>query len=106
MKKNIILLVLFLLLSAASLTAQVRIGDTNAPNSNAVLDLNANTDTPNPINQGFVLPRVQLTSANLPAPLSAWFPGLLVYNTATGTGVTPGIYYCDGEKWVRLYDGQ
>src|SRR5690606_9320337 len=43
------------------------------------------------------------------APLTAHVEGMTIYNTATaGTGataVTPGYYYNDGAKWVRIATG-
>jgi hypothetical protein len=101
MKKIFFLMLMLLMLSAASMNAQVRIGGTTDPNPSAVLDLNA-TDAANNGNLGLALPRVQLTSTNEPAPLAAFVNGMTVYNTRTINDVTPGTYYCDGNRWNKV----
>jgi len=72
---------------------------TSAPNSNANLEL-AST------NKGFLPNRVMLTAINIAAPLTAHVEGMVVYNTNTAgippNNVSPGLYYNDGTKWVRL----
>ncbi len=79
---------------------QVGIGTTN-PNTDALLDVDASTTL-----GGLLLPRVTLSATNNFAPLTAHVAGMTVYNTATaGTApdnVTPGYYYNDGAKWVRI----
>jgi hypothetical protein len=89
------------LLSAASVKAQVRIGGLSNPNPSAVLDLNA-TDATNNGALGLALPRVELTSTTSYAPLKAHVAGMTVYNTKLTGDVTPGTYYNDGSKWVRI----
>lgn len=72
---------------------------TPTPNSNANLELAAT-------NKGFLPNRVMLTAINIAAPLSAHIEGMVVYNTNTAgvapNNVSPGLYYNDGTKWVRL----
>mgnify|MGYP006151389397 FL=1 len=64
---------------------------------NAILDLSGTT------NRGFLLPRLALTGTANSAPLSGTITsGMLVYNTATAGDVTPGVYYADGTRWVRV----
>jgi hypothetical protein len=66
------------------------------------LDLNA-TDATDDGHLGLALPRVALTSTENPNPLAGHVKGMIVYNTATVVGVvTPGTYYNDGSKWVRI----
>ena len=76
-------------------------GGSNAANANAILELESN-------NKGLLLPRIALTALNAASPLTAHVAGITVYNTATaGSGsnaVTPGYYYNDGTKWVKLMD--
>ena len=70
---------------------QVGIGTTSP---NAALDITATND-------GLLLPRIALnntTTATVTTPTVSE----LVYNTATAGDVTPGFYYWDGTKWVRL----
>ena len=94
MKKEL-LLVAFL--GAALVTnAQVKVGDNPTTiNSNSVLEIEST-------NKGMLLPRVELTGTTSFAPLTAHVAGMTVYNTATATDVTPGYYYNDGAKWVKL----
>ena len=105
MKKVLFLLLFLLVLGAASISAQVRIGGDGEPNDAAVLDLNANNDaTPAENKGGLALPRVELASTtallNGATPLS----GTLVYNTnadVTG-GVGIGVYIWTGTSWVAV----
>jgi hypothetical protein len=103
MKRVFFLMLTLIVLSAASMNAQVRIGGTADPNTSAMLDLNA-TDGTNNGTLGLSLPRVTLSSTTNYAPLKAHVAGMLVYNTATAGDVTPGTYYNDGYKWLRLDD--
>lgn len=90
---------LFIICLCANVNAQQGFG-TSSPNPNAAIDISsANAD------KGLLLPRVALVSTNSVSPLAAFVSGMVVYNTAT-TGsipnnVTPGLYYCDGSKWIR-----
>jgi hypothetical protein len=76
-------------------------GSSALPNSNAILELES-------ANKGLLLPRVALTARNLSSPLSGHTAGMLVYNTANGGSgadtVSPGYYYNNGSKWIRLAD--
>ncbi len=109
--KKIVLFYGFLLMllnPILSQTGNVGIG-TATPDGTSKLDISA-TD------KGMLIPRVALTAANAATPItkadgSAASTGdlatpLLVYNTATaGSGVnkvTPGFYYWNGSKWVRI----
>lgn len=73
-------------------TAQIGIGTTTPA---AALDVTATTD-------GLLIPRVALTITTAATPLTAPTTSEMVYNTATVADVTPGYYYWDGSKWVRL----
>ncbi len=77
--------------------AQVKIGGSNTGvvNPNAVLELES-------ANRGFLLPRLALVSTNNPFPLSSFTAGILVYDTATAGDITPGLYYSDGMKWIKV----
>jgi hypothetical protein len=103
-KKTFFWMLMLLVLSAASVNAQVRIGGLDDPNESAVLDLNA-TNAANDGKLGLALPRVELTSTTDFAPLKAHIVGMTVYNTKTVSDVTPGTYYNDGDKWVRIGSG-
>ena len=100
MKKIFLTIVMaFACICFTNLKAQVTIGSNSTPDANAVLDLISSGS------KGLLLPRLALSATNLASPLSAHTAGMTVYNTATTSGsygVTPGLYYNDGTKWVRL----
>ncbi len=102
MKKRVVhIVVKLVLLTAATsycpqLLAQLKVG--NNPtiiNPNAALEIESTT-------KGLLLPRLALTATTNFAPQSSFVQGMFVFNTATTGDVTPGIYYCDGTKWVRV----
>jgi uncharacterized protein (TIGR02145 family) len=103
-KKTVLLVLAFIMMSAASVNAQVRIGGLDDPNPSAILDLNA-TNATSDGKLGLALPRVALTSTNSYYPLQAHVKGMIVYNTATADDVIPGTYYNDGSKWIHLESG-
>lgn len=113
--KKIFLTLIFILaaISFSHLRAQVTIGSNSEPNAGAVLDLISGA------NKGMLMPRVALTSTRVYGPVISTdgtvntdpnvkhTAGMTVYNTATnnadvGYEVSPGYYYNDGTKWVRL----
>ena len=80
---------------ATTAFAQVGIGTTN-PNASAELDIVS-------ANRGLLLPRVSLSNTTLSTPLAAHVAGMTVYNIAPAVNdVSPGLYYNDGAKWIRL----
>ena len=99
MKKVLFFVLLLMILGAASVNAQVRIGGDGAPHTAAVLDLNASDATDNG-NLGLALPRVNLTAET--DKLNGTDPkdGTLVYNTNNSFGL--GLYYWVTDKWVKL----
>jgi len=91
MKK--ILLTAALALYGLNAASQSKIGNNSGTvNSNAVLELES-------ANQGFLQPRVALSSTTSPSPLAAHVAGMGVYNTATTNDVRPGTYINDGTRW-------
>lgn len=79
--------------------SQVKIGtNPTIVNPNAILEIESN-------NKGLLLPRLALTATTNPYPLTAFVEGMLVYDTATTADITPGLYYCDGTKWIRVNNG-
>ncbi len=101
--KTAIIISAFFILSVSSFGQGVALNSTGAPAAaSSVLDLN----TGNSGNKGFLPEQVALTASNVAGPVTSPATGLLVYNTATaGTtpnNVTPGYYYWDGAKWVRI----
>jgi hypothetical protein len=73
--KSAVLISAILFLGIATVNAQVKIGSTGSPNSNAVLELDGGT------NKGLLLPR--LSNTQLTA-LTTAPDGLIVYNTTDG----------------------
>ncbi|OXA93363.1 hypothetical protein B0A62_14065, partial [Flavobacterium hydatis] len=84
-----------LLLFSTASYSQVGIGTLN-PEQSSQLDVTAT-------NKGMLVPRIKLTQTGLQAPvLGTAAVSLLVYNTQTINDVTPGFYYWNGVKWVRI----
>ena len=102
MKKVLFWMLFLMILGAASVKAQVRIGGNTAPNAAAALDLNAAEGTTG--TKGLALPRVTLSSntATLDGT-TANINGMLVYNT--GGSLSTGVYYWNGANWNRVDDG-
>jgi hypothetical protein len=102
MKKNLLFMLILIVLSSASVSAQVRIGDSSEPTKGAVLDLNATT-----YKGGLLLPQVNLTTLTALSDLTVTpdeqgdLKGLLVYNINITTGV--GIYVWNGSKWEAIW---
>lgn len=77
------------------LKAQMKIGDNaRTLNPDAILEMESSS-------RGFLLPRVSLRSTTMPDPLRAFTAGMMVYNIASINNVSPGIYVCDGTKWIK-----
>jgi hypothetical protein len=93
-KMRLLITASVLMLAGFSSNAQIGIGTTNPQGA---LDITSTTD-------GLLVPRVALaltTTATVTTPTESE----LVYNTATAGDVTPGYYYWDSAKWVRLAVG-
>jgi len=79
-----------------SVFAQVKIGNNpRSINKDAVVEMEST-------NKGMLLPRLTLSSTANATPLSSFVEGMFVFNTATANDVTPGMYYSDGAKWIRV----
>jgi hypothetical protein len=102
MKRKITTLLLIIGI-AQTLYAQTGV-NTRTVDPNAALEVSSNT------NKGLLLPRVALTGTSNIINLSPFTgtiaAGMIVYNTATAgsvpNDVSPGFYYNDGTKWVRI----
>ena len=121
LKKISVALLLFFL-GKSTLSAQVTIGDSSAPNTGALLDLKQNTNLGVNSSLGMSMPRVHIKSSNRLSPMLDDFPtyasdanvksaqdkihtGLLVYNTnqcLLGGGSDEGLMVWDGSEWVSL----
>lgn len=98
MKRVYLLVGAMMLILTNSQAQNVGINSTGAlPNASAGLDVDFN-------NKGVLIPRVNLTAVNNPAPITSPAISLLVYNTnATITGgCGAGYYYWNGSQWVCL----
>lgn len=102
--KQVLIIILFTGIFAESLSAQVMIGSTDAPDKAKLLQL---ADGPG----GLGLPRVQLVSLTTLQPFIAGTPnaddakahtGLMVYNLTTTGDFKQGIYVWDGAKWTDV----
>lgn len=88
-------LIISLVLTNLISSAQVGIG-TNSPIGSAKLEISAS-------DKGVLIPRVALTALNAQSPIvGTMAASLLVYNTSSGNGITPGFYYWSGSAWLRL----
>jgi hypothetical protein len=104
-KKTVLLALTFIMMSVASVNAQVIIGGDGIedPHAGAILDLS-------PLGAkklGLLLPRVELSDLNMLYPMfeggydpaeNAKHTGLTVYNTAE----CPGVYLWTGTAWIKL----
>lgn len=97
--KKLLFCILFFLHQVSTL-AQLKVGE-----NPGMLDENAEFEVES-LNKGLLLPRLALQATNLSSPLSAYVAGIIVYNTqSSGSGefgVTPGMYYSDGTKWIKI----
>ncbi|GHT39451.1 hypothetical protein FACS189437_02840 [Bacteroidia bacterium] len=78
-----------MVLSAASVNAQVRIGGTDSPHDSAVLDLNPNTGN---ATGGLALPRVELIDSTQWLNGTGPQPGTVVYNQKSSAKLAEGAY--------------
>jgi hypothetical protein len=77
-------------------SAQFKVGDnTRSLNADAMLEIESGS-------KGLLLPRLALRSTTQTEPLRSFTSGMLVYNTATLNDVTPGLYICDGSRWIKV----
>lgn len=94
---------LFLFLTVCLSNAQVGIGTTSPQGA---LDIQATSN-----NYGLIIPRVALTATNIQAPVTnpasgTLLVGTMIFNTNSTSGingVTPGIYFWDGSRWVSQF---
>uniref|UniRef100_UPI003341CEB7 hypothetical protein n=2 Tax=Parapedobacter pyrenivorans TaxID=1305674 RepID=UPI003341CEB7 len=101
--KLLLLLPVFISIYFTPALAQQKIKDNTIPgavlpNKDALLELEST-------NKGLLHARVQLIRTDDAAPLSQHRAGMMVYNTATGNDVVPGIYYNNGNRWILVAGG-
>lgn len=105
------LYILFFTLFSINSYSQVTIGWGDPANKNALLELKENKDGTS--SKGLLYPRVSLVTVSSPAPMTDHVEGMVVYNIATSDDsvdeldkVSPGNYYNDGYKWIRVSDSE
>ena len=102
--KNLKLLFLATIIFASySLSAQVAVStDGSSAEESAMLEVKSS-------DKGMLIPRVALTGVNDASTIATPATSLLIYNTATATGVSPGYYYNSGSSgtpvWERFTTG-
>ena len=90
-----ILLFILGLVYTPNIFSQVKIGDNpRSINADAMLEIEST-------NKGVLLPRIALRSTTTATPLKKFIAGMVVYNTSNTNDITPGLYFCDGTKWIR-----
>ncbi|MBL0128010.1 MAG: hypothetical protein IPP83_11275 [Flavobacteriales bacterium] len=105
MRSSIPFILLFMIASPAFAQNIAINADGAAPNTSALLDVDA-TALPALAKKGLLVPRIALGATNVAAPVVAPATSLLVYNTATAgvapNNVSPGYYYWNGAVWIRF----
>ena len=94
--KNLILTIVFAITLQFTFAQSVGINaDGATPDESAMLDVKSTT-------KGFLPPRIALTGTSDATTISSPATGLLIYNTATVSDVTPGYYYYNGSAWIKI----
>jgi len=88
---------IFLLILCHNSNAQVTIGSSDVPDPDALLELRGSGEVET---KGLLLPRVELVSLIDPSPLTMHIEGMIVYNTASNSVVSPGLYRNNGSRWI------
>lgn len=84
----------FATLTSTQMIAQQGFG-TNNPDKSSAVDIVSTK-------RGLLIPRIDLTSTTVASPVANPAQSLLVYNKNTAGDVTPGFYYWEANKWVRV----
>ena len=95
MKRTFLLLVVLLFIASTYAQSVGINSDGSAPDASAMLDVKSST-------KGFLPPRITLTGSTDVTTIASPATGLLIYNTATVSDVTPGYYYYNGSAWVKI----
>lgn len=81
----------------------MRVGQpSGAPDGSAALEVSGGPYDSGSLYRGILPPKVALTQTSVASPVTTPATGLLIYNTAKTGDVTPGYYYWEGNKWMRL----
>jgi hypothetical protein len=95
MKEIFFLMLTFLIWSAASMNAQVLIGEGDGPVPSAVLELRSD-------NRGLLLPQVKLNDTDDRSILTKPESGMLVCNLEGD--LKRGVYYWNGNQWTLFIE--
>jgi hypothetical protein len=104
-QKVFFLMLALVMISAASVNAQVRIGGLSDPDPSAILDLNPDEvgGEEQDATGGLMLPRVHLDAINSsPFDANVTKKGLMIYHKGTENELSEGIYYYNGNRWVMV----
>lgn len=82
------------ILFSININAQVGIG-TTSPDTSTILDIVS-------ADKGILIPRVSLTGKSDAVTIENPTTSLLIYNSATVSGMTPGFYYWKDNTWNAL----
>ncbi len=91
------LLFILIILVSSYTFSQVGIG-TTTPNSSSILDINSSS-------KGILIPQISLTGTTDNTTITTPANSLLIFNTTQVNDVSPGYYYREGTKWVRIING-
>ena len=99
MKKLVLSLILMCTLALVYAQSVGINADGSQPDASAMLDVKSSS-------KGLLVPRIALTGTSDALTISNPATGLLVFNTNTASGITPGYYYNSGTSgaptWTRL----
>ena len=94
--KKILLTAIFAFAALSTTTSFAQQGfGTNTPDKSSAVDIVSTK-------RGLLIPRIDLTSTTVASPVTNPAQSLLVYNKNTAGDVTPGFYYWESNKWVRV----
>ena len=98
MKTFKLLFLAIAIFASYTITAQVAVTtDGSSADGSAMLDVKS-------ANKGLLIPQVALTGVNDATTITTPATSLLIYNTATVTGVTPGYYYNSGTSGSPVWE--
>lgn len=95
--KKLFSLLIIVLLGNFQASAQVGIG-IEIPHSSSMLHISSS-------NKGLLIPNVSLQSSSDTNTITSAENSLLVFNTSSSNGLTPGFYYWHSSQWNRVATG-
>ncbi|MCF6366536.1 MAG: hypothetical protein L3J35_10085 [Bacteroidales bacterium] len=89
---------IFFYISADSQSVSINTSG-SLPHASSILDMSDVN------NKGLLIPNVALTGTSDNTSVTSPATGLMIYNTATISDVTPGYYYYTGTSWTKFTNG-